>query len=128
AATDQRYVDRMIAMIKELIAHGLAYQADDKSVYFRINKFPNYGKLAHFDLTQLQSTGRVKHDEYDKEHIGDFALWKAWDEEDGEVVGQFLHCPRRSRKGLHRTRASLRAAPRALSGAAQFHLGGNERG
>jgi len=85
AATDQRYVDRMIAMIEELIARGLAYQADDKSVYFRINKFPNYGKLAHFDLTQLQSTGRVKHDEYDKEHIGDFALWKAWDEEDGHV-------------------------------------------
>ena len=72
-------------MIGELIAHGLAYQADDKSVYFRINKFPDYGKLAHFDLTQLQSTGRVKHDEYDKEHIGDFALWKAWDEEDGDV-------------------------------------------
>ena len=85
AATDQRYVDRMIDMIRELIARGLAYQADDKSVYFRINKFPNYGNLAHFDLTQLQSTGRVKHDEYDKEHIGDFALWKAWDEEDGDV-------------------------------------------
>jgi len=84
-ATDQRYVDRMIAMIGALISKRLAYQADDKSVYFRINKFPNYGKLAHFDLTQLQSTGRVKHDEYDKEHIGDFALWKAWDEEDGDV-------------------------------------------
>src|SRR6266498_4184274 len=85
AATDQRYIDRMIEMIGALIARGLAYQADDKSVYFRINKFPNYGKLAHFDLSQLQSTGRVKHDEYDKEHIGDFALWKAWDEEDGDV-------------------------------------------
>ena len=85
AATDQRYIDRMIEMIGELIARGLAYQADDKSVYFRINKFPDYGKLAHFDLTQLQSTGRVKHDEYDKEHIGDFALWKAWDDEDGDV-------------------------------------------
>src|SRR5437773_7796017 len=84
-ATDQRYIDKMIAMIGALISKGLAYQADDKSVYFRINKFPNYGKLAHFDLTQLQSTGRVKHDEYDKEHIGDFALWKAWDEEDGDV-------------------------------------------
>jgi cysteinyl-tRNA synthetase len=84
-ATDQRYIDRMIEMISKLIATGLAYQADDKSVYFRINKFPNYGKLAHFDLTQLQSTGRVKHDEYDKEHIGDFALWKAWDQEDGDV-------------------------------------------
>lgn len=85
AATDQRYIDRMIEMIGALILKGLAYQADDKSVYFRINKFPDYGKLAHFDLTQLQSTGRVKHDEYDKEHIGDFALWKAWDEEDGDV-------------------------------------------
>jgi len=84
-ATYQRYIDRMIAMIGALISKRLAYQADDKSVYFRINKFPDYGKLAHFDLTQLQSTGRVKHDEYDKEHIGDFALWKAWDEEDGDV-------------------------------------------
>src|SRR6266699_2908344 len=85
AATDQRYIDKMIDMIGVLISRGLAYQADDKSVYYRINKFPDYGKLAHFDLTQLQSTGRVKHDEYDKEHIGDFALWKAWDEEDGDV-------------------------------------------
>src|SRR5205809_5482270 len=85
AATDHRYIDRMIQMIAMIISRGLAYQADDKSVYFRINEFPNYGKLAHFDLAQLQSTGRVKHDEYDKEHIGDFALWKAWDEEDGDV-------------------------------------------
>ena len=85
AATDQRYIEKMISMISALIAKGLAYQADDKSVYFRINKFPNYGKLAHFDLTELRSTGRVKHDEYDKEHIGDFALWKAWDKEDGDV-------------------------------------------
>jgi cysteinyl-tRNA synthetase len=85
AATDQRYIDRMIEMISALISKGLAYEADDKSVYFRINKFPDYGKLAHFDLTQLQSTGRVKHDEYDKEHIGDFALWKAWDQADGDV-------------------------------------------
>ncbi|PYJ58179.1 MAG: cysteine--tRNA ligase, partial [Verrucomicrobia bacterium] len=75
----------MIEMISTLISKGLAYQAEDKSVYYRINKFPNYGKLAHIDLSQLQSTGRVKHDEYDKEHIGDFALWKAWDEEDGDV-------------------------------------------
>src|SRR5436189_2028992 len=85
AATDQRFTDRMIEMINTLVSRGLAYQAEDKSVYFRINKFSDYGKLAHFDLTQLQSTGRVKHDEYDKEHIGDFALWKAWDEEAGDV-------------------------------------------
>jgi len=85
AATDQHYIDRMIAMIRTLVESDLAYQADDKSVYFRISKFPDYGKLSHIDLTQLQSTGRVQHDEYDKEHIGDFALWKAWDEQDGDV-------------------------------------------
>src|SRR6267378_3812723 len=48
AATDQRYIDKMIEMIASLISRGLAYQAEDKSVYFRINKFPDYGKLAHF--------------------------------------------------------------------------------
>ncbi len=85
AATDQKYVDKMIAMIGDLISKGLAYQADDKSVYYRIKSFPNYGKLAHFNLDELQSTGRVKHDEYDKEHVGDFALWKAWDQDDGDV-------------------------------------------
>jgi cysteinyl-tRNA synthetase len=85
AATDQRYIDKMIAMIGTLISRELAYQAEDKSVYYRINKFPGYGKLSHIDLTQLQSTGRVKNDEYDKEHVGDFALWKAWDQDDGDV-------------------------------------------
>ena len=50
----------MIEMIATLIAKGLAYQADDKSVYFRLNKFPDYGKLAHFNLDELRSTGRVK--------------------------------------------------------------------
>jgi cysteinyl-tRNA synthetase len=85
AATEERFIQAMIAMIEKLIARELAYQADDKSVYFRINRFPKYGHLAHFDLSELRSTGRVKSDEYDKEHVGDFALWKAWDEEDGDV-------------------------------------------
>ncbi|MEO5753799.1 MAG: cysteine--tRNA ligase [Chthoniobacterales bacterium] len=85
AATEERYIEAMIAMIEQLITRELAYQADDKSVYFRINRFPDYGHLAHFDLSELRSTGRVKSDEYDKEHVGDFALWKAWDDEDGDV-------------------------------------------
>jgi cysteinyl-tRNA synthetase len=84
-ATDPKQIAAMIEMIETLIARGLAYQADDKSVYYRINKFPAYGHLAHFDLSELRSTGRVKSDEYDKEHVGDFALWKAWDEQDGAV-------------------------------------------
>ncbi|HEY2139355.1 MAG TPA: cysteine--tRNA ligase [Chthoniobacterales bacterium] len=84
-ATDPRELAKMIEMIGTLMERGLAYQAEDKSIYFRINKFPDYGKLAHFDLDELRSTGRVKSDEYDKEHVGDFALWKAWDEADGDV-------------------------------------------
>src|SRR6266850_5099266 len=83
--TDPRYLARMIEMISELIKRDLAYQAEDKSVYFRINKFPDYGKLAHLNLEELRPTGRVRNDEYEKENIGDFALWKAWDEADGEV-------------------------------------------
>ncbi|MFL6583951.1 MAG: cysteine--tRNA ligase [Chthoniobacterales bacterium] len=86
AATEPKHIERMIAMIGELMRRDLAYQAEDKSVYFRIKNFPNYGRLAHFKLDELQSTGRVKNDEYEKEHIGDFALWKAWDEEDGPVA------------------------------------------
>ena len=84
-ATDPDQIAAMIEMIKTLMTRDLAYQAEDKSVYFRINKFAAYGQLAHFDLAELRSTGRVKNDEYEKENVGDFALWKAWDEEDGPV-------------------------------------------
>jgi len=85
AATEPRYIERMIAMIAQLIAADIAYQAEDRSVYFRLSKFPDYGKLAHLNLDELRPTGRVASDEYEKENIGDFALWKAWDEADGDV-------------------------------------------
>jgi cysteinyl-tRNA synthetase len=85
AATEPRYIDKMIEMIRELENHGIAYQADDKSVYFRLSKFPDYGRLAHLNLDELRPTGRIRNDEYEKESIGDFALWKAWDEADGDV-------------------------------------------
>ncbi len=83
AATD--YVAQMIEMIQVLEQKGIAYQADDKSVYFRLSKFPGYGKLAHLNLEELRPSGRIANDEYEKENIGDFALWKAWDENDGDV-------------------------------------------
>jgi cysteinyl-tRNA synthetase len=85
AATEPRYIERMIAMIAQLMEQGIAYQAEDKSVYFRLSKFPDYGKLAHLNLDELRPTGRIRNDEYEKESIGDFALWKAWDEADGDV-------------------------------------------
>ncbi len=83
AATD--YVERMIAMIADLEKKGIAYQAEDRSLYFRISKFADYGKLAHLNLDELRPSGRISNDEYEKESVGDFALWKAWDEADGDV-------------------------------------------
>lgn len=83
AATD--YIPGMIKMIEELERQGIAYQAEDRSVYFRLSKFPDYGKLAHLNLDELRPSGRISNDEYEKESVGDFALWKAWDEADGDV-------------------------------------------
>ncbi len=85
AATEPRYIARMIEMIATLLDAGVAYQAEDKSVYFRLSKFPDYGRLAHLNLEEMRPTGRVSSDDYEKENIGDFALWKAWTEADGEV-------------------------------------------
>jgi cysteinyl-tRNA synthetase len=85
-ATAATHIAKMIEMISTLIERGHAYQADDGSVYFRINSFPAYGKLAHLNLDELRPSGRVSSDEYEKENIGDFALWKAWDQADGDVV------------------------------------------
>ena len=85
AATEPRFIAKMIEMIAQLESDGVAYQADDRSVYFRLSKFPEYGRLAHLNLEELRPTGRISNDEYEKESIGDFALWKAWDEADGDV-------------------------------------------
>jgi cysteinyl-tRNA synthetase len=85
AATEPRFITRMIEMISLLMQKEIAYKAEDKSVYFRLSKFPDYGKLAHLNLDELRPGARVQSDEYEKENIGDFALWKAWDENDGDV-------------------------------------------
>ncbi len=80
------HIPEMIALIEALFEKGLAYRSDDGSVYFSISKFPGYGKLAHIDPSQLRSGVRIDQDEYDKEAFADFALWKAWDENDGDVA------------------------------------------
>ncbi len=84
AATD--HVPEMIAIIQTLFDKGYAYQSEDKSVYFSIAKFANYGRLAHLDMEGLKAGARVAQDEYEKESAADFALWKAWDEKDGAVA------------------------------------------
>lgn len=85
AATDPEQIARMIAMIATLMERGHAYQAEDESLYFRIASFPDYGKLAHVDLEGQRPGQRVASDEYEKEAVADFALWKAWVPEDGAV-------------------------------------------
>jgi cysteinyl-tRNA synthetase len=119
-ATNPRELARMIEMIGTLMERGLAYQAEDKSVYFRINKFPDYGKLAHFNLEELRSTGRVKSDEYEKEHVGDFALWKAWDEADGAVKWESPWGP--GRPGWHIECSAM--ATQLLGERLDIHCGG----
>ncbi len=84
-ATDAVQIARMIEMISTLMERGHAYQAEDGSVYFRIASFPNYGKLARVDLEGQRPGQRVASDEYEKEAIADFALWKSWVPEDGAV-------------------------------------------
>ena len=84
AATD--HVPEMIALIQTLLDKGYAYKSDDGSVYYSISKFPNYGCLCQLDVSGLKPGARVAQDEYEKENVGDFALWKAWDEADGDVV------------------------------------------
>ncbi|NLF87086.1 MAG: cysteine--tRNA ligase [Lentisphaerae bacterium] len=84
AATD--HIPEMIALIRRLFDRGLAYASDDGSVYFNVAAFPGYGRPAHIDLSGLRAGARVAQDEYEKERIGDFALWKAWDAADGDVV------------------------------------------
>ncbi len=84
AATD--YIPEMIAIIENLFEKGYAYQSDDGSVYYSIDKFAEYGKLARLDREGMQSGARVDQDEYDKDNAADFALWKAYVPEDGDVV------------------------------------------
>ncbi len=84
-ATD--YVLEMLQITEKLIENGNAYTTEDGSAYFDIKKDKEYGKLSHFKLSDLKdnASGRLKKDEYEKENAQDFALWKAWDENDGDV-------------------------------------------
>ena len=78
------HIREMEALVKSLLDKGHAYE-NEGSTYFRIASFPQYGKLSHMDMSGLKAGARVAADEYDKEQVADFALWKGWDEKDGPV-------------------------------------------
>ena len=79
------HIQEMVSLIQTLLAKSYAYKGEDGSIYFAINKFPNYGKLSKIKTRDLKTGTRVKVDEYAKEEAQDFALWKAYTLEDGEV-------------------------------------------
>jgi len=78
------HVPEMVALIERLLEKGVAYESGG-SIYFRIASFPQYGRLSHMNLDELKVGARVASDEYEKEQVSDFALWKGWDEADGDV-------------------------------------------
>ena len=70
-------IPQMAAFVSRLVEKGLAYRAEDGSYYFRIAKFPQYGKLSKKDFQGMLDGARVDVDEYEKDSARDFALWKA---------------------------------------------------
>ncbi len=82
-ATDN--IKEMVNIIQDLLKKKIAYKGEDGSIYYKISKFKKYGKLAHLNFKDLKSGARVKQDEYTKETASDFALWKAYSNEDGNV-------------------------------------------
>ncbi len=83
------HIPQIIALIEKLLARGIAYQAPDGSVYFSIDKYRGcgylYGQLLKLNFDEMRAGERVKSDEYAKESIADFALWKTRVPEDGSV-------------------------------------------
>jgi cysteinyl-tRNA synthetase len=75
----------MIKMIEKLLDNGYAYKSNDNSVYFKIDKFDEYGKLTNLNITEQIKTQRIAFDDYSKDNPQDFVLWKAWKLDDGEI-------------------------------------------
>lgn len=79
------HINEMVDLIKILLKNGYAYESNH-SIYFKISKFKNYGNLAGIKIQKLKGEIKTRlEDEYSKEEINDFALWKQWQEKDGDV-------------------------------------------
>ncbi len=80
------HIEEMVAIVKKLLEKGIAYKAEN-GIYFSIKKFKDYGKLSKIKVKELKegASDRVSKDEYDKESVNDFALWKFYDKKDGDV-------------------------------------------
>ena len=116
------HIPEMIALVERLVANNVAYIADDGSVYFAIDRFPDYGKLSQLDKREIRAGARVAQDEYAKENAQDFALWKAAKPED-EATGAAWDSPwGRGRPGWHLECSAM--AMKYLGETFDLHAGG----
>jgi len=117
-ATDE--ITEMAEFIAHLVEKGFAYRAEDGSYYFRIAKFPEYGKLSKKPLAAIEDGARVDSDRFDKEEVRDFALWKA--PKPGEAFWETKIG--RGRPGWHIECSAM--AIRHLGQTLDIHLGGED--
>jgi len=116
------HIPEMIELVERLVAKGVAYVADDGSVYFAIDRFADYGKLSQLDKREIRAGARVAQDEYAKENAQDFALWKAAKPED-EATGAAWDSPwGRGRPGWHLECSAM--AMKYLGETFDLHAGG----
>jgi cysteinyl-tRNA synthetase len=120
------HIGEIIMLIEKLIARGFAYKAADGSVYFSIEKYRGssntYGRLLKLNFDELRTGERVKSDDYAKESVADFALWKARVPEDGEV---FWPSPwGEGRPGWHIECSAM--SMKILGKSFDLHLGGED--
>ena len=123
-ATD--HIPEIVALIEKLVAQGIAYRAADGSVYFSIQKYRDtghqYGKLVKLNFDEMRVGERVKSDEYAKESVADFALWKGRVPEDGTV---FWPSPwGEGRPGWHIECSAM--SMKLLGTSFDLHLGGED--
>src|SRR5687767_3534789 len=123
-ATD--FIPEIISLIEKLLARGIAYKASDGSVYFSIEKYRGcgcqYGQPVKLNYDEMRVGERVSSDEYDKEALADFALWKARVPEDGEV---FWESPwGQGRPGWHIECSAM--SMKLLGPSFDLHLGGED--
>jgi cysteinyl-tRNA synthetase len=116
------HIPEMIALVDRLMSRDLAYQAEDGSIYFAIDRFPGYGRLSRLDTREIVAGARVAQDDYTKENAQDFALWKAAKPED-EAAGAVWDSPwGRGRPGWHLECSAM--ALKYLGDTLDLHAGG----
>ena len=116
------YIREMIDLVQRLEEKGVAYKAEDGSVYFAIDQFPTYGKLSRLDTREIRAGSRVAQDDYAKENAQDFALWKAAKPEDEAAESAWDSPWGRGRPGWHLECSAM--AMSLLGESIDLHCGG----